>query len=366
MKNYAPGEFDYNPTMKVALVFGGRSSEHKISIVSARSVAAALGEGGHEVVPMAIDRQGLWATDDESRRVLNGSGDRADQTLVITGTHRLNPLLLSDVFDVVFPVLHGPYGEDGTIQGLFEMLGLPYVGSGVAASALCMDKVRAKKMFVNDGLSTAPWVTVNRHAWRNDPTSLRQRTLALGLPVFVKPSRMGSSVGITKVSHAKNLDDAVEEALRHDSAVLVERGLDARELEVAVLGNTEPRASVPGEIVPGSDFYSFEDKYLDDRCQLHAPAQLDADTTARVQDLAVEAFELLGCQGMARVDFFLEKATGTLWVNEVNTIPGFTSISMYPRLWRLSGLDSRDLVNELLRLAIERHNDRHPQEQYSG
>lgn len=342
------------------MVFGGRSSEHNVSIVSARSVAAALGEDGHEVVPMAIDRNGLWATDQESRRVLHESGDRADQTLDIAGNHRVNPLLLSDLHDVVFPVLHGPYGEDGTIQGLFEMLGLPYVGSGVAASALCMDKVRTKKMFEADGLLTAPWVTVDRHDWKTEHTGLTQQALALGLPVFVKPSRMGSSVGITKVSHAENLNEAVVEALRHDSVALIERGLDARELEVAVLGNLEPRASVPGEIVPGSDFYSFEDKYLDSRCQLHAPAQLDTDTTARVRELAVEAFKLLGCHGMARVDFFLEKATGTLWVNEVNTIPGFTSISMYPRLWQISGLDAPGLINELLRLAIERHHNRHP------
>ncbi len=343
--------------MKVALVFGGRSDEHDVSIVSARSVAAALDDGGHEVLPMAIDRQGLWAGDDESRRVLEGSGDRTDQALAFTGDHRLSPRLLNDSFNVIFPALHGPYGEDGTIQGLFEMLDLPYVGSGVAASALCMDKVRTKRMFGSDGLPTAPWVTIDEIAWQADPKTLKRRSLDLGLPLFVKPSRMGSSVGITKVVNRQALEGAIATALQHDSTALVERGLEAREIEVAVLGNDEPRASIPGEIIPGADFYSFEDKYLNDNCRLLAPAPLDQNVTEQAQKLAVSAFELLGCQGMARVDLFLEKTTGKIWVNEVNTIPGFTPISMFPRLWKLSGLVYPDLLNELLRLAIERHND---------
>ncbi len=349
--------FVYNPSMKVALIFGGRSGEHDVSIVSARSVATALRDGGHEILPMAIDRRGLWANDIESRRVLESSGDRTDQALTFTGEHRIDPRLLDNSCDVVFPSLHGPFGEDGTIQGLFEMLDLPYVGSGVAASALCMDKVRTKRIFENDRLPTAPWVTVTSHAWRADPEALRRRALDLGLPLFVKPSRMGSSVGITKVIDTESLDAAVETALRYDTTVLIEQGIEAREIEVAVLGTTEPRASVPGEIVPGDVFYSFEDKYLDARCQLIAPAPLDTDTTERVQSLAVEVFRLLGCEGMARVDLFLEKSTGKIWVNEVNTIPGFTSISMFPRLWSLSGLDSPGLLDELLRLAIERHNN---------
>ncbi len=343
--------------MKVALIFGGRSGEHDVSVVSARSVAAALGDGGHEVVPMAIDRQGLWATDDESLGVLKGSGDRTGQALNFTGVHRLNPSLLNDSFDVAFPVLHGPFGEDGTIQGLFEMLNLPYVGCGVAASALCMDKVQTKRVLVSDDLPTAPWVTVSNHGWSVDSHALRRRALDLGLPLFVKPSCMGSSVGITKVIDGETLDAAIATALRHDTTVLIERGLEAREIEVAVLGNEEPRASVPGEVVPGGDFYTFEDKYVDDTCRLLAPAPLDQAMTVRVQEMAISVFELLGCQGMARVDLFLEKTTGRLWVNEVNTIPGFTSISMYPRLWKLSGLDYPDLLNELLRLAIERHNN---------
>ncbi len=306
---------------------------------------------------MAIDRQGLWATGDDSLRGLEGSGNRTDQALSLTGTHRLNPSLLNDSFDVAFPVLHGPFGEDGTIQGLFEMLNLPYVGCGVASSALCMDKVQTKRMLVSDDLSTAPWITVSDHIWRNDPETVRQRALDLGLPLFVKPSRMGSSVGITKVVDGETLDAAIAEALRHDTIVLIERGLEAREIEVAVLGNEEFRASVPGEVMPGGDFYTFEDKYVDDTCRLLAPAPLDQAMTMRVQELALSVFDLLGCQGMARVDLFLEKTTGKLWVNEVNTIPGFTSISMYPRLWKLSGLAYPDLLNELLRLAIERHDN---------
>lgn len=345
--------------MKVALVFGGRSSEHDVSVVSARSVATALRQR-HNIVPMAIDREGLWATDEDSQRVLDCSGDRADQVLGITGINRINPRLLSEDFDLAFPVLHGPFGEDGTIQGLFEMLDLPYVGCGVAASALCMDKVRTKRILESEGLSTAPSITVSNRSWRDDRDLIRVQALGLGLPLFVKPSRMGSSVGITKVVAAESLDAAVELALKFDSSVLIELGLEAREIEVGVLGNEEPQASVPGEIVPGGDFYSFDDKYLDDSCQLLAPAPLDTKETSRIQDLAVSAFEILGCQGMARVDLFLEKLTGRLWVNEVNTIPGFTSISMYPKLWALSGLAYPDLLDRLIDLAISRQKSHQP------
>jgi len=339
----------------LALVFGGRSLEHEVSVVSARSVAGALCHDRYDVVPMAIDRRGRWADPATARRVLETSGDRADRVVRFDGSDRIDRRLLDGAIEVAFPVLHGPYGEDGTIQGLFEMLDLPYVGCSHAASAVCMDKSISKRLLVQAGLTTAPWHAVRRVDWVREPEQIRSRCLDLGLPLFVKPARLGSSVGVSKVGDERGLGSALEAAFAHDELAVVERGLDAREIEVAVLGNDDPRASLPGEIVPGHEFYDYEDKYLDDRCQLLAPAPLDADTTARVQEMAVAAYRALGCEGMARVDLFLERAGGALWVNEANTIPGFTAISMYPRLWGLSGLPYPDLLDELVRLAFERH-----------
>jgi D-alanine-D-alanine ligase len=338
----------------VALIFGGRSGEHDVSIVSARSVDRALDRDKYQVVPMAIDRNGLWADAETARHVLADSSDRADDVVGFEGRYSLDPRLLENWIDVAFPVLHGPYGEDGTIQGLFEILGLPYVGADTAASAVCMDKIFSKRMFVQAGLSTAPWVELDRSSWSEYRSGITERSLALGLPLFVKPARLGSSVGISKVSEEGALVEAIELALRHGERALVERGLNAREIEVAVLGNGHPRASMPGEIVPGHEFYDYEDKYVDSTCKLFAPAELDPETTAAVQELGLEVFRLLGCSGMARIDLFLERDGGQLWVNEANTIPGFTSISMYPRLWRISGLEYPALIDELIRLAFSR------------
>jgi len=339
----------------LALIFGGRSLEHDVSVVSARSVARALRADRYELVPMAIDRRGRWADLETARRVLETSGDRADRVVDFAGSSRLDGRLLDGSIDVAFPVLHGPYGEDGTIQGLFEMLDVPYVGSDHAASAVCMDKAITKRLLVQAGLPTAPWHAVTRSGWARETAELRRRCLALGLPLFVKPARLGSSVGVSKVVEAAGLDAALETAFAHDELAVVERGIDAREIEVAVLGNADPRASLPGEVVPGHEFYDYADKYLDDSCQLLAPAPLDDATTAQVRRMAVSAYQVLGCTGMARVDLFLARGDGTLWVNEANTIPGFTAISMYPRLWGLSGLSYPDLLDELVRLALERH-----------
>ena len=339
----------------LAQIFGGRSFEHEVSVVSARSIAGALRQERYDVTPMAIDRRGRWADPETARRVLEASGDRADRVVAFEGSDRLDRRLLDGSIDVAFPALHGPYGEDGTIQGLFEMLDIPYVGCDHAASAVCMDKSISKRLLAQAGLPTAPWHTVVRSDWAREADEVRRRCLALGLPLFVKPARLGSSVGVSKIADAIGLGPALEAAFTHDELAIVERGLDAREIEVAVLGNTDPRASVPGEIVPGHEFYDYEDKYLDDSCQLLAPAPLDAETTVRVQQMAVAAYRTLGCAGMARVDLFLERADGTLWVNEANSIPGFTAISMYPRLWGLSGLPYPDLLDELIRLAFERH-----------
>jgi D-alanine-D-alanine ligase len=339
---------------RVALVFGGRSGEHDVSIVSARSVDRALGRDKYQVLPMAIDRRGLWADAETATRVLAESSDRADDVVRFEGRDRLDPRFLDGNVDIAFPVLHGPYGEDGTIQGLFEMLDLPYVGSDASSSALCMDKIFCKRMLVQAGLPTPAWVELDRTSWLEGRDGIVERSRALGLPLFVKPARLGSSVGISKVSDIGDLAAAVELALEHGGRALVEKGLDVREIEVAVLGDRHPRAAVPGEIVPGHEFYDYDDKYVDSACELLAPAPLDAATTAAAQALGVEVFRLLGCSGMARVDLFLDRDGSRLWVNEANTIPGFTSISMYPRLWQLSGLEYPALIDELIRLAFER------------
>jgi len=340
---------------RLGLVFGGRSREHEVSVVSARSVARAVARDRYELVPMAIDRRGRWALPGVAAAVLGESADRVDGVRGFEGVHAVDPRLLDGSVDVVFPVLHGPYGEDGTIQGMLEMLDLPYVGCDTTASAVCMDKVLTKRVLEQAGLATAPWCAVDRRRWADERDAVTREALALGPPLFVKPARLGSSVGVSKVRDGGGLGPAVEAALAHGERLLVERAIDGRELEVAVLGNDLPRASVPGEIVPGHEFYDYDDKYVDDACELLAPAPLAAAEADTARDLAERVYRLLGCEGMARVDLFLDAADGRLWVNEVNTIPGFTSISMYPRLWGVSGLDYSQLVDELIRLALERH-----------
>ena len=346
---------DLKSPIWLALIFGGRSAEHEVSVVSARSVAGALDPDRYLVVPMAIDHHGRWADPETSRRVLEESGDRTDQVLRFEGVHRIDPRLLDGSIDIALPVLHGPYGEDGTIQGLFEMLDLPYTGCDMTASAVCMDKVLSKRLLREASLPTPEWCEIDHSDWQEEARQQRDSCLELGLPLFVKPVRLGSSVGISKVSDEGAFEAAVEKALSHDHRVIVERGLDAREIELAVLGDRHPRASLPGEIVPGHEFYDYEDKYLDDTCQLLAPAPLDEVATEAARELAVRAYRALGCDGMARVDLFCERESGALWVNEANTIPGFTSISMYPRLWELTGLPYPKLLDELIEMGLERH-----------
>jgi D-alanine-D-alanine ligase len=304
---------------------------------------------------MAIDRRGRWADPATALRVLNASGDRPDEVVAFEGSARLDERLLDETFDVALPILHGPYGEDGTIQGLFELVDLPYVGCDPTASAVCMDKALTKRLLAHEGLATPAWVELDRGGWATDSRELTASCLDLGLPLFVKPARLGSSVGISRVAAPGELASAVDTAFRHGGRVVVERGVDAREIEIAVIGNSSPEASVPGEVIPGHEFYDFEDKYLDDACELLAPAPLDPDRTDTARALAVRVFRTLGCAGMARVDLFLDRTTGAFSVNEVNTIPGFTPISMYPRLWALTGLPYPRLLDELVRLALERH-----------
>lgn len=335
---------------KVGLVFGGRSVEHQVSLNSARTVGRALLDGGHAVVPMGIAQDGCWLGLEASSAALSG-GIRALEPLGLPVPPTLRHLLAANV-DVVFPIVHGTWGEDGTIQGLCEMLDLPYVGANVTASALAMDKLQCKRVLEAAGVPVVEY----RAGTRAQGGAVDVAGLAG--PLFVKPSVGGSSVGIRKVDRVEDVAAAVEFALRFDDAVIVERGVAARELECAVLGYPDLQASAIGEIVPGNDFYDYEDKYLQDKAGLIAPAELPAGVAEEIQRLAVRAFAAIGGSGMARVDFFLEHGSGRLYVNEINTLPGFTRISMYPRLWGLSGVPLARLTDRLVDCALRRHRDR--------
>jgi D-alanine-D-alanine ligase len=352
---------------RVAVLFGGRSAEHEISCISARSVIDALDPATNEIVPIGITRDGTWvrfsgppALPAESGTmpvVAAGGGD----TVELASGSGSRELVAADgsrqSIDVVFPVLHGPRGEDGAVQGMLELAGVPYVGAGVLGSAVGMDKAVQKVLFAAAGLPVVPHEVVREPEWDEDPEGIAARVAGLGFPVFAKPATLGSSVGITKVHAAGELDAGMREAFRYARKAVVEQGLnDIREIECAVLGNDDPVASIAGEIVPtGHEFYDYEAKYLDQAgARLEVPADVKPDVMERVQRIAVTAFRAAECAGMARVDFFL-RGEDELWVNEINTIPGFTQISMYPKLWAASGLAYRELVERLLDLAVERH-----------
>ena len=356
--------------LRLLLLFGGQSAEHDVSRVSAVAVARALDPDRYDVVPVAITREGRWLLADRARAALETgkfpSAFEVDGPPVRLAERRTglgasvvrlesggNPL---GAVDVAFPLLHGPYGEDGTVQGLLELAGLPYVGSGVVGSAVGMDKVMMKRAFVACRLPTPRHVALREDGVTKAELDRCEDTL--GYPCFVKPANLGSSVGVSKADDRAGLEEATERALRFDEWILIEEGIVGREIEVAVLGDRPPEASLPGEIVPGADFYTYEDKYLDDTAELRAPAELDADGTAEVRRLAVAAFEACRCEAMARVDFFLEDPGRGFLANEVNTIPGFTPISMYPRLWEVTGVPYPELLDRLVALALERHERR--------
>lgn len=363
---------------RVAVVFGGRSSEHAISVVTAGAVLSAIDRDKYDVLPIGITTDGRWAltADDPSRMAI------ADRTLpsvaqltessdgtvllpvdpasreVVYSEPGSVPKVLGDV-DVVFPMLHGPYGEDGTLQGLLELSGVPYVGSGVLSSAVGMDKEYMKRVFTSFGLPVGPYVVIRPREWESDPAAARKKVVDFaadhGWPVFVKPARAGSSMGISKVDDLAGLDEAIEEARRHDPKVLVESLLRGREIECGVLEFEDgPRASVPAEIPPvtAHDFYDFEAKYIDS-AEGVVPAPLTAEQTAQVQRLAVAAFDAASCEGLVRADFFLQD-DGEFVINEINTMPGFTPISMYPRMWQESGVGYAELVDRLIQAALRR------------
>jgi D-alanine-D-alanine ligase len=354
---------------RVIILFGGRSAEHEISLLSARNVLHALDRERFEPVLVGIDKLGHWRR--ESERTLEAAtGDprlvaldaRAPAVSIEQGLalpERLDVPMGSD--DVVFPALHGTYGEDGTVQGMLELAGVAYVGAGVLGSAVGMDKEFAKRLLCEAGLPVVEYQVATAAGFRADPRGVAARAEALGFPLFVKPANAGSSVGVSRVRDASQIEAAVRGALAFDRKVLLERGVDAREIECAVLGNDEPRASVPGEIVVEhrDGFYSYDAKYVDpDAAKWKIPADLTPNLMARVQDLACATFRALDLAGMARVDFFLDRKTHGLYVNEVNTLPGFTAVSMYPKMWEASGLPPQALVTRLIELAIERRDAR--------
>ncbi len=358
--------------LRVALVFGGRSSEHAVSCVTAGSVLAALDRDRYEVVPIGITREGRWvlAADDPARLAVAGgqlpSVEDRGATVMLAGDPTSRELLVcppGDVpaalgrVDVVFPLLHGPYGEDGTLQGLLELAGVPYVGSGVLASAACMDKHYMKALLAAAGLPVEPHVVVRPREWVEDPAAVAAAVASLGWPVFVKPARGGSSIGISKVSGPDELAAAIDKARAWDPKVMVEAAVAGREIECGVLEDPDagPQASVPAEIHvrAGHEFYDFDAKYLDGATELAVPADLTAAQTGQVRRLAVAAFTALSCEGLARVDFFLTP-DGRFVVNEVNTMPGFTPASLFPRMWAATGVDYPALVDRLIQAAVRR------------
>ena len=351
---------------RVGIIFGGRSGEHEVSLTSAKAVMQAIDQSKYEVVPIGITKSGQWlAGADVHQRLLEAAashpalGEAGDQPAPESENSLVLPMAETGPLDVVFPILHGPFGEDGTIQGFLEMVDLPYIGAGVAASAVGMDKILSKQLFQAHGLAIVPYRVYLRKQWRSRPDSmLSDCESSFDYPMFVKPANLGSSVGIHKARSKQELQQGLDDAARYDRKLIVEQGLDARELEVSVLGNDEPLASVPGEIVPSREFYSYAAKYLDDSSELLIPAPLTEGQTTQIRQMAITAFRALDCAGLARCDFLLEKSTERLFLNELNTMPGFTPISMYPKLWEASGVSYTELIDRLIALAIERYVDR--------
>ena len=339
---------------RVLLLFGGRSAEHEVSCASAVSVYDALEGAGHRVIPVGIARDGAWYLADTTTRPFRAEG-RPVALDVPSGGLRSGTDQIE--CDVVFPVLHGPQGEDGTVQGLCEVADLPYVGCGVLGSALAMDKDLAKQVVAGSGILTSPWRTVLAAEWAEDPSRVIEDIAdRLTFPVFVKPSAQGSSIGVARVGVADDLKDAIANGLRYDDKVVVEQGVDGREIEVAVLDG--PSASLPGEVVVTVEWYTYEAKYADDSSEFRTPAELSDAATSEVRTLAERVFTVLGLNGLARIDFFYEEATRRFIFNEANTMPGFTSISGFPKMWLASGMTYPELCDHLVTAALERHDVR--------
>ena len=357
--------------IRVGIIFGGRSGEHEVSLLSGRSVMEAIDKDRFEVVPIGITKEGRWIASGDSLKALQSGRLEESQPVALLGDpsrrglmrleegeSRLTAASVAEL-DVIFPVLHGPYGEDGTVQGLLELANIPYVGAGVLGSSLGMDKIAMKDIFRSHGLPVVKYLPFKRRDWERDPESILERIEAeLSYPCFTKPANLGSSVGITKAHNQEELVAGMGEAACYDRRVLVEEGINAREIEVSVLGNDDPITSVPGEVVPCNEFYDYAAKYIDEASELLIPAPISPELTERVRKLAAEAYLALDCAGMARADFLLDRDGGALYISELNTIPGFTPISMYPKLWEATGLSYPELLERLIDLALERHADK--------
>jgi len=359
--------------LRVGLIFGGRSGEHEVSLASARSVMAVLDPEKYEVVQIGITHDGRWLTQGNPLAQLTASraallGEGAPTAPASTDAHasagrELVPGATGAAFpplDVIFPILHGPYGEDGTVQGLLELAGVAYVGCGVLASSVGMDKIVSKQLFQAHGIPVVPYCAIKRRDWETRPDAVIADVEAqLPYPLFVKPANLGSSIGISRAADREGLRRSLAEAARYDRKLLVEAAVaNPREIECSVLGNDAPIASILGEIVPKREFYDYAAKYGDEDTELIIPAPLPPEITAAIREMAVRAFRVLDCAGMARVDFFLDKRTNEIYVNELNTIPGFTPISMYPKLWAASGIPYPELIDRLIELALERFADK--------
>jgi len=352
--------------IRVAIIFGGKSAEHEISIISAKNVIDAINKDKYEPIPIGIDKDGSWYLNDQSKFILESSNpklakiNKANEKVALVPANNSNELMSitsnknKGKIDVAFPLLHGTYGEDGSIQGLLRMANIPYVGADVLGSAVGMDKDVLKRLLRDAKIPTPKFEVFNKSNIKN--TSFDALTQKIGSPVFIKPANLGSSVGISKANNEKDFKEAIDIAFEYDKKIICEESITGREIECSVLGNEEPIASLPGEIVVKSEFYSYETKYLDeDAATLEIPAKLPEEIVEKIQEYALKAFKVLCCQGMARVDFFLRDNTEIL-VNEINTIPGFTKISMYPKLWEASGISYTELIDKLIQLAIERFN----------
>jgi len=358
--------------LKVGIIFGGRSGEHEVSFCSASSIIKAINRDKYIVIPIGITKEGRWISPYESALALESGKIEGKSTVILVNNPSGKSLISIDnhqefkketwegKLDVIFPVLHGPYGEDGTIQGLLELADIPYVGAGVAASAVSMDKELMKTIFRQKSLPVLKWLTIKRKDWQKDKEeilSLIQNTFKY--PLFVKPTNLGSSVGITKVHRQEELEKALDLASSYDRKILIEEGLEgAREIECSVLGNDEPQNSVVGEVKPAGEFYDYDSKYIDQATQLIIPADLPEEVSEKVRKIALCAFQAIDAAGMARVDFFVTKKENKIYLNEINTIPGFTSVSMYPRLWEASGVSYSKLIDRLIQLALERYQDK--------
>ena len=356
--------------IRVGVIFGGRSGEHEVSLMSARSVLDAIDKDRYEVVPIGITKTGRWLPPARAQLLLTGEATsavqdaeagastelvRAKQSWLVVGSLGET---LREPLDVVFPVMHGPHGEDGTMQGFLDLANVPYVGAGVLGSALGMDKGKMKEVLRYHGLPVAEWAVLRRWQWREEREQALETASRFGFPCFVKPANLGSSVGISKARTADDLPAAIEQAFGYDEKILIEEFVDGREIEVAVLGNHRPEASIPGEIVPSNEFYDYNAKYLDGKSEERIPAPIPPELAERIRAMAVQAFLALECSGMARVDFFVTRLGNEVLVNEINTIPGFTPISMYPKLWAATGLSYPKLIDRLIELAIERWEER--------